>query len=238
MGVSQPDQGSGKRDQAAIIACPVHANILCIGIVIAVLAVRQFAGHRQHRGAAGQQQGGQQVALVPQSGRIDIAVRCCALHTMVPAMIGAGAIAVLLAIGLIMLVLEGGEVGERETIMRGDEVDPARGAMFCAKYFGRTGEPRCQRAEHTAIPAPEAADVIAVLVVPFPPAAGEIAGLIAAGANIPWLGNQLQPAQQRVLGNGRQQRRGGIKAGIAARQCGREIKAEAIQPRPLRPCAQ
>ena len=63
-------------------------------------------------------------------------------------------------------------------------------------------------------------------------------GLVAAGADVPRLGDQFQVAQGRVLCDGRQQRRAGVKATCAPPQSGGQIEAKSIEAGPLRPCPQ
>ena len=75
---------------------------------------------------------------------------------------------------------------------------------------------------------PEAANIIAVLVIPFGKSSGELANLIAARADIPWLHDELETLQHGVLCNGCKQRRMGIKPRRSAPQCRPQIKAETV----------
>ena len=67
----------------------------------------------------------------------------------------------------------------------------------------RSAEPVMRAANSPTVPglaAPEVADGVAVLAVPLGPLRREVADLVAAGADVPRLGDQLQPAtDDRVL---------------------------------------
>src|SRR4030095_3286142 len=75
---------------------------------------------------------------------------------------------------------------------------------------------------------------IAITVVPFAPALRERAETISAGTDIPGFGDELQLAQQRILADRPEQRRGGIESCRTSTECGREIEAVAVDPRDCR----
>ena len=84
--------------------------------------------------------------------------------------------------------------------MRGDEVDagvgpPAAGLVQVA----RAREPRGQLRDLLGVAAPEPPDAIAVLAVPLGPPDREVPDLVAALAQVPWLGDQLDLGQFGVL---------------------------------------
>ena len=93
----------------------------------------------------------------------------------------------------------------------------------------RAGQPRGQQADHVRIAPPEAAQVVAVVAVPFGPAqAAERAHLIAAGG-VPRLGDDLRVGQQRVFGDRLDHRRIGHQLAVAvAAEDRRQIEAEAV----------
>ena len=122
--------------------------------------------------------------------------------------------------------------------MGGDEIDSARGRLAVLKQIGRAGEPRRQFADHARIAAPEFARRVAELVVPLAPAGGKAPDLIAARADVPRLGDQLEVAQQRVLRDGREQGRVRVEAFRAAAERGGEVEAEAVNSAVKRPGAQ
>ncbi len=103
-------------------------------------------------------------------------------------------VAIILAIGVVVAVLVGDRVGERETVMRGEEIDAAE---VSSEQIGRTRDPGGKR-PHSPGPAPKPADIVAESVVPFEPVGGEAPQLVAARANIPRLGNHHPVSEQRV----------------------------------------
>src|SRR6185312_3611602 len=105
------------------------------------------------------------------------------------------AVAILLAVLLIVLVLVADEIGEREAIVHGHVVDAAaRAAAIVLELRRRSGHAVCQVADQVSLAAPEAAGRLAVEVVPFRPAGRKAADLVAAGADVPWLRDQLDVA--------------------------------------------
>ena len=105
-----------------------------------------------------------------------------------------GAVAVVLAVGLVVLLVVADQVAEREAVVAGDEVDrvdAAGGPM--ASYRSALPHSRVARSPDSAgLAAPEAADVVAVTAVPLRPAPAEreMADLVQP-ARVPRLGDQL-----------------------------------------------
>ena len=95
----------------------------------------------------------------------------------------------------------GGEVGEGEAVVGGDEVDGAGGGRRVD--VGGAGEGGGEVAEHVGVAAPEAAGAVAEAVVPLEPGGGEVAELVAAGADVPGLGDEDAVGEERVGGDGR-----------------------------------
>src|SRR4028119_204161 len=88
------------------------------------------------------------------------------------------------------------------------------------------------------VAAPEAARVVAKSVVPLAPAAREITQLVAARRDVPWLGDELQLAELRVLVDSGDQRSLGVEAVCSTPQAGRKIEAEAVHSRLADPGAE
>src|SRR5207244_8558591 len=99
----------------------------------------------------------------------------------------------------VVLLVEGDEVGEREAVVAGGEVDRRRwsAAVVLVEVAG-TREPRRKLAE-IPLPAPEVADAVAVLAVPLRPEHREVADLVAAGAGVPRLGGQLRMRERAAV---------------------------------------
>src|SRR3954470_13874998 len=81
-----------------------------------------------------------------------------------------------------------------------DEVHARPGlAAPTVELVARGGEARGQLRRLALVALPEGADGVAEAVVPFRPARREAADLVAAGADVPGLGDQLGARQHRVL---------------------------------------
>src|SRR6266700_2746596 len=131
------------------------------------------------------------------------------------------AVAVVLAIGLIVLVVIGDEVVQIEAVMRGDEIDagPWLAAALVEEIAG-AGDALGKIRQHAGIALPEAAHGIAELVVPFGPARRKLPDLIAAGADIPGLGDQLDAVEHGILTAGIEKTAALVKTVGLARQNG------------------
>ena len=98
-----------------------------------------------------------------------------------------------------MLVVVGDEVGQGEPVVGRDEVDRCdRPATVALVQIGRAGEALSELGDR-GLAAPEVADPIAVLGVPLSPEDREVADLVAAGPDVPRLGDQLYLREDRVL---------------------------------------
>src|SRR5690606_7923550 len=100
-------------------------------------------------------------------------------------------VAIVLAIGLVVLALVRNQVGEREAVMGGKEIYTGRRfAPIMVELIGRSSQLPRQRADHSRLPLPELADLVAVAVVPFQERLAETAHMIAPRPRVPWLGDQ------------------------------------------------
>src|SRR5690606_38759637 len=99
-------------------------------------------------------------------------------------------------------------------------------------------ERRDERTHPTALAAPEAADVVAEPVVPLAPGGREGAEPIAAGADVPRLGDECAAREQRVLPDGGEERRVRVEPVVAAGEAGGEVETEAVDPAADHPSAQ
>ena len=109
------------------------------------------------------------------------------------------------------------------------------GGRVAPEHVARAGEPCRELADHAAVAAPEAPRRVAEAVVPFAPANREMAELIAAGPDVPGLGDQLRLGEHGIGGDRLQQRRVRIEAVGPAAERGREIEAEAVDAAQLHP---
>ena len=123
--------------------------------------------------------------------------------------------------------------------MCGDKIDrPRKGPVAGSKNIRRSGEPCCKAPEGTRITAPEFAEAVARLVVPFAPRRWKSPKLIAPGSKIPRFRDMNQILQQWILRDRREQRMIRMEAIFAAAKHGSEIVAEAIDTRADDRCAQ
>src|SRR6202042_50969 len=103
------------------------------------------------------------------------------------------------AVRLVVLVVVGDQVGEGEAVVGGDEVDARVGAAPAATVqVGAAGQPVGEVGEGLVGAAPVVADAVPVAAVPLRPQGREVAHLVAALAEVPGLGDQLDLADHRV----------------------------------------
>ena len=128
---------------------------------------------------------------------------------------------------------------EREPVVGGEEVDAGeRAAAVFLVEVGRAGDAVGELAQALFLTAPEVAHAVAVLAVPLLPLGGEVADLVAALADVPRLGDQLDLADDRVLLDEIEERRQPIDVVQPAGQRRGEVEAEAVDVHLGHPVAQ
>ena len=161
-----------------------------------------------------------------------------ALDAVVPGPVVVGPVAVALLVGLVVLLVVGDEVAQREAVVGGDEVDRReRVAAVVLVEVAGAGEPVRELAD-VRLAAPEVAHRVAVDAVPLRPQHGEVADLVAARADVPRLGDQLDLGEDRVLVDDVEERGQAVDVVELARQGGREIEAEPVDVALDHPVAQ
>ena len=132
------------------------------------------------------------------------------------------AVGVVVAVGLVVLVVVADQVAQREAVVGGDEVDAGhRLAAVVGERVLRAGQARGELRQRLVHAPPVVADGVAEPVVPLRPRRRELAQLVAARADVPRLGDQLDLAQHRVLLD----RRRGSGVGVERRgRCGRATR--------------
>ena len=222
-----------ERDQRSVGVAPVNRGrrvVLGIGVVVALLAEAELGAHREHRGPARGEQERQEVAPVARPRRDDRRVLARPLDAVVPGEVPVGSVPVALAVRLVVLLLVRDQVGEGEAVVRDDEVDALRGRGGAGEHVARAGHAGGDLAAHAGVAPPEAARGVAEAVVPFGESGAEGPELVAAGANVPGLGDEARPAQNRVSGERLEKRRVGVEAVRSASKGGREVESEAVDP--------
>src|SRR6185436_16162969 len=89
-------------------------------------------------------------------------------------------------------------------------------------------EARGDLLDHAAVAAPVAAHRVAVAVVPLRPAGGEGAEAVAALAEVPGLGDQLDLGEHRILVDGLEKGRIFLERRVRAGERGGEVEAKAV----------
>src|SRR6185436_9638752 len=175
------------------------------------------------------QQRGDEVAALPRAQIEHALIRRVPFDAAVPAQVVVLAVGVLLAVSLVVLAVVADEVGQREAVVRGDEVDArVRTPPALLVEIAAAREPRRQLGERAAVAAPEAPYRVAVLAVPLRPFRREVPDLVPAFAQIPRLGDQLDLRQDRVLMNDVKERTELVDSMQLTSQCAREIEAEPV----------
>ncbi len=181
----------------------------------------------------------EQVALLAPAQGHDLGVVGRALDAAVPRAVVVGAVAVVLAVGVVVLAVVGHEVGQGEAVVGGDEVDAGRRrAPGGLVQVGAAGEAVAELGHGVVGAPPEVADLVAVLAVPLRPQRREVADLVAALADVPRLGDELHLADDRVLLDEVEERRQLVDVVQLAGQGGGQVEAEAVDVHLVHPVAQ
>src|SRR5262249_58261114 len=112
--------------------------------------------------------------------------------TPVAAPVGVTPVAIVFAVGFVVLALVAHEVAQREAVVAGDEVDAGvRTASGGTVEVAAPGQPVGQVGHLAGVAAPEAPHPVPILAVPLRPAHRKVPHLVAAGTQVPGLGDQL-----------------------------------------------
>ena len=121
---------------------PGGGVVVAVGVVVALLRAPDLIPHQDHRDSQRHQGESQAILHLAITQPFDLRVLGRAFDSAVPAPVVVGAIAVVLAVGLVMLIVVGNEVVEREAIVACYEVDALFGlALFVAVDFGTSYQP-------------------------------------------------------------------------------------------------
>src|SRR4051812_26478023 len=113
-----------EREQTAalVVQLPIHPAeriVLAIAVVIALLSAAALVTVREHRGALGQEQRRQQVALLFRTQRSHLGIIRRTFYAAVERQVVVVPVAVFLAVGLVVFTLVGDQIGEREAVVAG-----------------------------------------------------------------------------------------------------------------------
>ena len=149
------------------------------------------------------------------------------------------AVPVAVAVRLVVPVLVRDQVAQREAVVAGDEVDGReRPAPVVGVQVGRAGQPVAEVAHPDPLAGPERAHGVPVLAVPLRPQWRELAHLVAALAEVPRLGDELHPRDDRVLVDDVEERRQLVHVVERAGQRRGQVEAEAVHVHLGHPVAQ
>src|ERR1700730_17066067 len=110
------------------------------------------------------------------------------------------AVAIVFAIGLVVLVVIGDEIVEREAVMGGGKAEARPGlAAALIEDVARGRDPGGQFAEFALVTLPVGSDGVTEAVVPLRPARREASDLISPWPDIPGLRDQLDGREDGVL---------------------------------------
>src|SRR5439155_939376 len=197
------DQPACDVQEVAVDLRPVDPRklvVLAVSVVVACLRPAELVTHEQHRHALREEKGGQQVALLLRSALDDTGVYGLAFRAAVPRAVERFAVGVPFAVRGVVLLVVGDEVAQREAVVRRDEVDAGhRPARVVLVEVGASREPRRQLRDSRRFTSPEIAHCVSEPAVPFRPEGGEVADLVAALADVPWLRDELDATHHRDL---------------------------------------
>src|SRR5215207_562973 len=192
-----PDQSPHERVEV-VIPCwerpvvPAEIVVLAVGVVVAALGAADLIAAEEHRRALRQKEGGEKVPLLPGAHGQNLRVRCRAFLSIVARDVVVGTVSILLAIGPIVLVVVGDKVAQGEAVVCSHEVDAGEGLPPVRLVeVGGASEAIAHVGNPAVVTAPEVTRAIAVFSVPFGPAGGKSANVVAVLADIPWLRDQL-----------------------------------------------
>ena len=170
---------------------PVHFAVVTIRIIVAVAGLADFIAHQNHRHALAEHQYGNGVFHLPPPQPENVPIAGRPFATAIPAKIIVRAVPIIFAVRLVMLLVVGDQIHQREAVVTGDKVNRSRCAAPRIEVR-RSGQAQRHVADLIRIAAQETAHGIAIFAVPFRPAAirRERADLIQA-AGVPRLGNQF-----------------------------------------------
>ena len=150
---------------------PAHLVVLAIGIAVAPLSATHFVAHLEHRRTDRCEQDYDEVLYLTAAQLLDGSVLGRPLDPAVPRQVRSRAVPVSFAIRLVVLVVVGNQIVQREAVMAGHEIDALFGFSFLvAENVGAAERPLRQQPDRPAVAFDKAADVVPEATVPLLPA--------------------------------------------------------------------
>ena len=149
---------------------PRDLVVLTVGIVVALLGVAHLVAREYHGDTLTDHQQGDGVFHLTVTQGVDVGVVRWTLATTVPTVVMVLAIAVVFAVGLVVLVVIRHKVHQRETVMRRDEVHAGLDATsLLGIEIGRADDTLLDVGEDIRIALDETTDTVTELSVPLGP---------------------------------------------------------------------
>ena len=199
----------------------------------------QLVAAEQHGHALGEEERGQEVASLARAEDEHLGVVGGAFHAAVPGPVVGLAVPSALPVGVVVLALVAHQVGQGEAVVCGHEVDAGgRSAAVVLVEVGAAGEAAAEIGHHVRLAPPDVAHGVPEASVPLRPMGRELAHLVAALPDVPWLGDELHRPDDGVLLDDVEEGRETVDGVELPRQGGRQVEAEAVHVHLLDPVAQ
>src|SRR5439155_25411962 len=158
---------------------PTRFVVLAVGVVIAALRAPHFVAHGYHGHTQGERRHGQEVLHLAIPQLLDGGVLGRAFRAAIPALVIIGAVAIVFAVCLIVFVVVGDEVVERETIVTRHEVDTLlRLALLVPVDLGAADNAVRDAAQRSWFAAEEIAEVVATAALTLLPASASASAIL------------------------------------------------------------
>ena len=208
---------------------PGEFVVLAVDVVVALLGSPEFVSVREHRHALGQQKRREEIADLAVAQHFDRLVVGRALCAAVPRAVVRFAVVAALQVRVVVLLVVRNEVAHSEAVVGDDEVDRRHGTPPARRIqVGRSRQAPGELGEHRWLAPPEIADGVAILAVPLRPQRGEAADVVAAVADVPGFGDELDLGDQRILLNDVEEAGELVHCVELARQRRGEVEAEPV----------
>src|SRR2546422_1913827 len=178
---------------------PTGLVVLAISVVVTLLGAPYFVAHQNHRQTQREYRHGQKVLHLPVSQLLDGRIIGGALDTPIAASVVVRAIAVGFAVQLVVPLVVGDEVIEREPVVTGYKVHTLLSLAFLVTINLRAAKQPVSKGCHRPLVATKkAANIVAEPAIPFPPTVPDEATDLVQAARVPGLSDELCARERRV----------------------------------------
>ena len=182
--------------------CPVKPTdlvVLTIGVIVASLRVPHLVSHQDHGHTQGHQGDCQIILHLAVAQLLHRRVIGRSFDAAVPAPVVIGAVAVVLAVRLVVFLIVGDEIVERETVVAGHEVEALLClALLVAVDLGTADQPVGHAPQRPGFAAEEVAHIVPEAAVPLSPTISHKAADLIKPRSIPGFGNHLLSRQNWI----------------------------------------